>query len=262
MARICCFLLLALPCSVWAQDAVEPTPPSDASSSDAPTDANAASTPSAPTDASDAPKLAIVVVGDADEALRAAAQRVESAVGTRLRAPFDPGLRGALRGEAGTADDGLEEVRRERRRLGLDEARDAQLIAALGRRAGASAVAVVRSSANAPELLVLDVRNAAFFEGSLALEAELPDARIAQYVIRRARTAARGTASVPVVAPPRRSAPAAATEPTPEPDFFEQFWPYMVAGLLLAGMITAVALTSTSSDGPTQPVLRFVPGGR
>ena len=54
--------------------------------------------------------------------------------------------------------------------------------------------------------------------------------------------------------------------PTPEeedgePDFFEQYWPYFVAALLLGGMITAIAVTS-SADAPDQPVLRFVPGGR
>src|SRR5690606_3020975 len=86
--------------------------------------------------------------------------------------PPDPGLRAALRGEPGETDDGLEEVRRERRRLGLEEDRDAALLSALRRRAGAVALAVVRADTEGPEVLVLDVRNAAFFEGELALAAD------------------------------------------------------------------------------------------
>ena len=97
-----------------------------------------------------APKVAVVVVGDADARLRAAAVRVEDAVvGGGLRVADDLGLRGALRGEpAPTEDDGLASVRRVRRALGLSEAEDAPNLARLGRMAGAALVVVVRADAH------------------------------------------------------------------------------------------------------------------
>lgn len=210
-------------------------------------------------DASEAPKVAVVVAGDPDEALRDAARRVERSVSPRLRLPFDPGLRAALRGERGEADDGLEEVRRQRRRLAVDEPADAPLLASLGRRAGAHVVAVVRAGETAPELVVLDVRNAAFYEGTLALSGDVSDARIARFVGTRARAAARGTPSERP--PPPASAATSTEQPARQPDFFEQFWPYFVAGALLAGLLIAILVTSATA-GSDQPVLRFVPGDR
>src|SRR5690606_23725623 len=136
-------------------------------------------------------------------------------------------------------DDGLEEVRRERRRLGWGEARDAPILAALGRLAGARAVAIVRAGDDGPEVLVLDVANGAFFEGALALRGA-SDARIARFVGARARAAGRAAP------PPEQAARAAsegATEGPPEPqparqpDIWEQIWPYLVAGGLLAALL-------------------------
>ncbi|HEY8432137.1 MAG TPA: hypothetical protein VIL20_27360, partial [Sandaracinaceae bacterium] len=214
--------------------------------------------------ASEAPKIAVVVVGDPEPPLRDAARRVEDAARARLRLPFDEGLRAALCGEPGAEGDGFEEVRRERRRLGWGESRDAPILAALGRRAGARAVAVVRTGAAGPELLVLDVSTEAFFEGALALR-EASDARIARFVERRARAAGR-------TAPPPEHAARTAREqgdaerpsepqPARQPDLFEQIWPYLVAGGLLAALLIGIAVTSTSA-GSNPPVLRFVPGGR
>jgi hypothetical protein len=243
--------------------------------------------------AANSPKTAVVVVGDADPALQAAALRVERAISHELRLPADPGLRAALRGEVGSPDDGLDEVRRSRRRLGLDEARDAAALATLGRQAGAQAVTVVRSDeSGAPSLTVLDVASRRLYEGSLSLTADITDQRIARFVARRARTSqasaagggreggpassggadSLGAAATPAstlpepTLPPATPVPSPALPPTspdappPEPDFFEQFWPYLVAGALLAGMITAVALTSSGTSAADQPVLRFVPG--
>ena len=210
-------------------------------------------------------KIAVVLVGDPDPALRTLAARVDASLSSPLTRPFDPGLRRALRGEPGEDGDGLSEIRRERRRLGLGETADAPILAQLGRRAGAAAVAVVRVGDEGPELVMFDVRAGAFFQGALALEPELPEARITRFVLRRARVSARGAPS------PAEAAQAQAERPDPlaptpeeedgEPDFFEQYWPYFVAALLLGGMITAIAVTS-SADAPDQPVLRFVPGGR
>jgi hypothetical protein len=265
--------LMLLPGAAHAQET--PSEPAADAPSEPAAGAPAEPTVSSPSEVdAQAPKLAVVVVGDPDPPLRAAALRVERAVVGRLRAPFDPGLRAALRGEPGEADDGLGEVRRERRRLGLDEARDAPVLAALGRRAGARVVAAVRSGNDGPVLMVLDVEASAFYEGSIPLGASTPDARIARFLMRRARASQRGP-RVPAPAEPSASAeelpaptlPPAAAEPLPEPeapparqpDFFEQFWPYLVAGALLAGMITAIALTSSGPNAIEQPALRFVP---
>jgi hypothetical protein len=269
LRTLACALALSLaPGATLAQDA-EAAPDAEtatpAESAPEPGTEEAPATAEAEPAVEQAPKIAVVVTGDPDEALVTAARRVERAIEGRLRVPFDPGLRAALRGEPGEEDDGLDGVRRERRRLGLEEDRDASLLSRLGRRAGASAVVVVRAGAAAAEVLVLDVRNAAFFEGELALRADVPDARIARFIERRAGVSARGGEIPGPAVPSPAEAAAAATAPTPtppaQPDFFEQFWPYLVAGLLLVGMITAIVLTSTA-PGSDQPVLRFVPGGR
>jgi hypothetical protein len=256
-------LVAALPGSVWAQEV--PPPPAEAApaaQAESTAERAPAEVPSAePPAPAELPKIAVVVAGDPDEVLQNAAVRVERAIGSVLRSPIDPGLRGALRGEAGSSDDGLEEVRRERRRLGLSESGDAPVLASLGRRAGAVAVAVVRAGPQGPEVVVLDVRNAQFFDGSLALGGA-DDERVAEFASRRARVSARGaTIAAPVSA--LSAAPPAATEADEprEPDFFEQYWPYMAAGALLIAMIVVIAVTSTT-DGQSQPVLRFVPGGR
>lgn len=263
LRTLACVVLAVLAASSTAR-AQEPAPEEEATAPEAAPPAVAEPEPAAVPEPP-APKIAVVVVGDPDPSLREAARRIERAVDGRLRVPFDPGLRAALRGEPGETDDGLEEVRRERRRLGLEEDRDAALLSALGRRAGAVALAVVRADTEGPEVLVLDVRNAAFFEGELALAADLSDEQLARFVVRRVRVSTRGAEPAPAVPSPTEAGAAAATapspeEPAPQPDFFEQFWPYLVAGALLAGMITAIVLTQ-SSDGASQPVLRFVPGG-
>jgi hypothetical protein len=253
MAAIALLSILA-PAIARAQDAAEPPSPTPP-----PSEQDVVPEPPPPP-----PKVAIVVAGDPDEAMREAALRVESAIAGVLRAPIDPILRGALRGEAGEDDDGLDGVRRERQRLGLDEASDAPVLSSLGRRANASAVVVVRPAGDTPELVVFDVRNGAFFDGAIALDARAVESRIRAFVLRRANAAVRGAVPSPEVAaresPPERE-PAPEPEQEDEPDFFEQFWPYMLAGVLLAGMIVAIAVTS-SSDGPDQPVLHFEPGGR
>lgn len=277
---VCVLALCFVPSPATAQDGTTtretveertangtPTEPVPSETTAEPVPSETTAEPEPSTDESSAPKIAVVVVGDPDPILRAAARRVERAVEGSLRLPFDPGLRRALRGEAGEAGDGLEEVRRERRRLGLEEDRDAALLAALGRRAGASALAVVRAGPQEPELLVLDVRNAAFFEGELTVSADLQGNRLARFVTRRAHAAARGALPADVPSPAEAAVAASITdsspaeEPAQQPELFEQIWPYLVAGALLAGMITAIVLTSEDS-GADQPVLRFVPGGR
>lgn len=217
------------------------------------------------------PKVAIVVVGDPDPILVAAALDIEArlVLTADVRVPTDAALRAALRGEAGRGDDGLEEVRRERRRLGLGEARDAPILARLGRRAGAVLVIAVRQGDRGPEAVGLDVRSAQFFDGFLLVEEEDPDA-IARFVRRRARAAARRTAAS---ATGERPTDRPSTEPSgeardrpgphaapPQRDWLEENWAYLVAGGLLAAAITFVVVTSVTDDESAPPVLRFQPG--
>jgi hypothetical protein len=46
----------------------------------------------------------------------------------------------------------------------------------------------------------------------------------------------------------------------PQPDFFEQYWPYFAAGALLVGAVVFIVLATQSSSTPP-PVLRFEVGG-
>ncbi len=246
-------------------DADEVTAPDEVTDTDAVTDTTEMDAAHEAVPAPEGPKVAVVVIGDPDERLRRLARRVDDALEPAgLRRPFDPGLRAAMRGEAGEGDDGLGEVRRERRRLGLGERSDAPVLSALGRRAGALVVAAVRASDDGPELLVLDVSRGSFYEGELALSATSPT-RIGEFVSRRARAASRRppapdeAARVAAAAIPDETSPLEGSSDD-EPDLFEQIWPYLVAGVLLAGMLTAIAITAANDSSP-QPMLRFVPGG-
>lgn len=230
--------------------------------------------------ATPAPKVAVVVIGDPDEGLRAAAQRVEAAIGgAGLSVPSDPALRRALRGEAAPREpDGLERVRRERRRLGLSERDDLPVLRAIGRMAGAAAVAAVRRRAGDLELVVLDVSRGGFFEGELDAAAASA-ASIGRFVQARARAAARRPAAEERAAQTDRAgatqasppasvdaaedaggdAAAGAGEGDDDGGFFDE-WPLLVAGALLVGAILFFTLDGEAeATGP--PVLRFVSGG-
>ena len=248
----------------------------DAASADS-TSADAATEDSTGTSAdatgARAPKVAVVVVGDPDPLLVAAALELETVLGLsdRVRVPADPVLRGALRGDASTEDDGFAEVRRDRRRLGAGEGSDAALLAGLGRRAGAVLVLAVRSSASgAPEAVALDVGRQSYFEGALDLTEPTHEA-IVSFAARRARAAAsaasRGDTAVSVATPEQAAeaavAGSATTDPPPaEPDWLSQNWPYLVAGALAAAGIVFVVVTQVQGDQQSSPMLRFVPGGR
>lgn len=234
--------------------------------------------------AAPAPKVVVIVVGDPDPVLQAAALELDGriALAGGLRLPSDPALRAALRGEPdpGAEDDGLDEVRRERRRLGLGEPSDAPILARLGRRAGAVLVVAVREGAAGAEALALDVGSERFFEGTLGLAA--PEAgSIETFVGRRARVSARAAAAAaaspgeaaggePAVraaagataGPEAATVPEAATQADAEPqqqDWFLENWPYFAAGGLLAAAIVFVVVTATQGGDPP-PMLRFQSG--
>ena len=209
------------------------------------------------------PKVAVVVVGDPDPMITGLAGALEAELmrGGRLRLPSDPSFRAALAGLPGSDGDGLDEVRTERRRLGLDEARDAPLLAVLGRRAGAALVVAVHGGASGGEALALDVRSGQYFEGSAALSQDLGAA--ARFITRCARAATRGAMSAPsaaesVVVDPAEAAPPIQSA-SPAEDWLGDNWPYLAAGGLLAAAIAFVAVTAT--DGATPPpMLRFQTG--
>jgi hypothetical protein len=254
--------------------------------------------------AEDAPrdvKVAVVSVGDPDDALRTRTRSVEDALAAEgsLVLPGDPGIRGALRGEPGSEDDGLDRVRSERRRLGLDDDEDALVLARLGRLTGSVAVVAVRREGDGLALSVLDVSEHRFYDGDLALDGAAPDAIVA-YVTRRARASAR-RAAAPLATRHESAEEASARERAgaerprererhdgsesagghgaeardargrdrrepPEKKnevlaFFEEAWPYFAAGILLAGLVVWVALKDDTPEAAV-PVLRFVPGGR
>ena len=223
-----------------------------------------------------APKIAVVVLGDPDDELRARAMELEDALAEsgEVRVPSDPGLRAALRGEAPSAeDDGLERVRAERRRVVLEDLSavgesDMRALRALGRSSGATAVVVLRrSEAGAIEALVMDVGRRALYEGEVATD-DLEAARA--FVVGRVRSAARAAARGEGPVAPERPAEAD-TSPAEQPatpvdeeeedgGIFSE-WPFIVAGVLLAGFVLFLVLDDEPAEqGP--PVLRFTAGGR
>lgn len=221
--------------------------------------------------------VAVVVAGDPGPELRSQAEAVRDAVRARpeLHGPADPGLARALAGEApAQGDDGLEQARAERRRLGWNEARDVPVLARIGRMTGADLVLVVRRGATGAELVAFDVAAGAFYEGALVLPAT-PEA-LGDFALDRARAAATRPpgAEAPAKAAPAaakpRAAPAAALAPDEEPKdeastepekrWIAKNWPYLVAGALLAGTVTFFVVRSKRDQTP-EPVLRFELGG-
>lgn len=270
----------------------EAEPPAEAPITEAGTDGTALPADAPPLrPASDAlaPKVAVVLMGDPDAAAEILLEALDAALRSSgaVRLPADAALVRALAGAG--EDDGLDDVRRERRGLGLSERRDLPVLVRLGRLAGASAVLIVRPAARDFELVVLDVGREAFFDGALALPAS--EADILRFVERRSSAAADAAASpdaaraepVPSEADAPRDEPAEpvdaevgeggiadppteGTDPVAEPDdpvlaWFEQNWAYLAAGALLAGGAVFVGVVA-ADPGDSQPMLRFTPGAR
>lgn len=282
-------LFLLAPCGAAAQDApsdaateTEPSAPGDeaVASGEGETSSPEGEAPALrPPDDALRPKIAIVLLGDPDPEALAAVDALSAALDGEVRFPSDPAISAALTGRGG--GDGLDDLRSERRGLGLSERRDLPTLVRLGRLASAVALVLVRPNGETLEIVVLDVGREAFFDGTLALPAE--GAELVRFVGRRVRAADTATHGTSAAAPPEEpreetspvdEEPAAETpsegtaetaEEAPEEPgdpvlhWFEENWAYLAAGALLAGGIVFVVVVATDPGAP-QPMLRFTPG--
>jgi hypothetical protein len=210
-------------------------------------------------------RVAVVLVGDPNDAARAAAASIEDAVRGIFTIPSDAALRASLVGAAG--DDLIAPVVRDRRALGASERDDLPLLGALGDRADVALLLVVRSRAGRRELVGFDVRHRGFFEGAVDLDPRPEPGRVVRFVRSRGRAALSAFAGPERSAtPPARTAAGnlglrdAAREPREEPEWIEANWPFLLAGALLAGAAAFVVVYTTSDSTPA-PMLRFRPGG-
>jgi hypothetical protein len=198
------------------------------------------------------PKIGVVVAGDPDETLRNTAARV----------PTDATLRGAMRGEPATGEDGLEGLRSTRRGLGLDPRKDLGAYKRIGIIAGADALVVVRRE-GAILLEVFDVSAAQFYEGALEFDDSTSAQRVAFIKSRAAQAQLRWSAPPP---PPPPAASTKVNEPEKPADEsrakrrMKKAWPYLVAGVLLAAGVTYLIIDRRRTNEPEPPLLRFRPG--
>jgi hypothetical protein len=229
------------------------------------------------------PKVVVVAVGDADDHLKAGAASTVDALAECgcVRLPADASLAGALAAEEGTAGDGLDDVRRVRRGLGLSEAQDAPGLAQLASIGGAEAVVIVQARGGAFRLTVFHPARREYFTGAMDLPAA-PEA-IARFVSARTDLLAQenevavtpslssaaaprtptihATATPPPsaavrVLPAERAGPESDLPPAP-PSWLEARWPYLVAALgVVAGAVLLVVVTSDRDE--EAPVLRIV----
>ena len=209
------------------------------------------------------PKIAVVVSGDPDAGLRATAALVETeATDSGLRAPADPALRAALRGEPATEEDGLEGLRSIRRGLGLDPRKDLGSYKRIGVIAGADALVVLRREGDVM-LEVFDVSAAQFYEGVLQFEESTPAQRV-DFIESRAEQAQLRWSQPPP--PPPTAEPQqvnASEQPADESKAkrrWKKAWPYVVAGVLLTAGVTYLIIDRRRTNEAAPPLLRLRPG--
>jgi len=217
------------------------------------------------------PRVAIVVSGDPSQAATDSVSRLEASLAStaELTLPSDEATRTALRGvprDPGAPDDGLDELRGLRRRLGITADGDRDVLDTVGARLELAVVVVVHG-ATQPTAKVYDVSEHRFFTGEAALDASsLDSAR--QFVVARATAAERrrlapapeATAEAAAQTPTTTAAPATAA-PTPERrPFMRRNWPFFVAGALLVGATTYFIVQRNQTD-TSPPVIHIRPGG-
>lgn len=213
----------------------------------------------------------MVVSGDPDETIRNVAAFVQNeATLSGLRAPTDPALVTAMRGEPATEEDGLEGLRSLRRGLGLDPAKDLAAYQRIGMIAGADALVVVRRQG--PIVIeVFDVTAAQFYEGTMTFDQSSPEERV-RFIQSRAEQAklrwSKPTPSTPSPPPPppppddeaKGSPPVDKVDDSRAKRRWKKAWPYVVAGALLAGGVTYLIIDRRRTDVVAPPLLRFRPG--
>ena len=208
------------------------------------------------------PKIAVVVAGDPDDTIRNTAAFIETeAIKAGLHAPTDPALRAAMRGEPPTEDDGLNGLRSARRGLGLDPRKDLTAYKRIGIIAGADALVVVRREGSIL-IEVFDVAAAQFYEGVLSFDDSESDER-AKFIESRAEQARlRWTAPPPTPAAekPKVNEAEQKSDDSRAKKRWKKAWPYVVAGVLLAGGVTYLIIDQRRTNDPGPPLLRFRPG--
>lgn len=205
-------------------------------------------------------KFALVIVGDADAALQMRAADLSQALhDAGLTSVHDEAIHETLLGR-GTEGDGLGALRGARRTLALsdDAAARADALERIGRASGADTLVLL--ARRAPTLRVYDLTARSFYQAVPPSPDDVP------YIASATRAAAARALTAPALV-----AEAAAEEPEVEVDtdeelppvraFFKKNWPYMVAGVLLAGAIVWLVVGAGSNDEAPPPVLRFRPGG-
>lgn len=209
-----------------------------------------------------APKVAIVIAGDPDPSLQAAARTLDpECTDAGLRIPSDPALRAALRGTPAKSDDGLDGVRALRRGLGVDPRKDLSSYKRVGTIAGADALVVLRREGDV-KLEIFDVSASQFYEGMLDFDTATPEARVA-YIKRRAITAQERWTEAPEVVAETPTAAAPGAELVDEPAkkrWIKKAWPYFIVGALLVGGVTYIIVDQRRTNDPGPPLLRFRPG--
>jgi hypothetical protein len=207
--------------------------------------------------------VAVVVAGDPDETLRNTAAFIETeATSSGLRAPSDPALRGAMRGEPATEEDGLEGMRSIRRGLGLSPRKDLESYKRIGIIAGADALVVVHREGDIL-IEVFDVSAAQFYEGALHFDDSTSAERVAFIESRAEQAQLRWSEPPP---PPLPAASQKVNEPEQPADEsrakrrIKKAWPYLVAGVLLAAGVTYLIIDRRGTNEPEPPLLRFRPG--
>ncbi len=208
------------------------------------------------------PKIGVVVAGDPDETLRQTAAFIETeATSSGLRAPTDPALRAALRGEPATEEDGLEGLRSIRRGLGLEPRKDLASYKRIGIIAGADALVVVRRE-GAILIEVFDVSAAQFYEGALTFDESTAPQRL-EFIESRAEQAQLRWSQPP---PPPTAEPQKVNDPGQPADEsrakrrWKKAWPYVIAGALIAAGVTYLIIDRRDTNEAEPPLLRFRPG--
>lgn len=228
----------------------------------------------------DAPRAAVVVVGDPAEATVAAATGLSAALSasSELALPSDAAMRSALLGSAAPeVEDGLAPVRAIRRQLGWSDDGDREALATIGRQLELAAIVLVRGG-EIPIARVYDVGAARYFAGEAPVDAASIETS-AHFVVARVRAAEQRRHELPTpeataaastdptshstasTSSPLASGPAtAATEAPRRRSWIARNWPYLLAGALVAGTTTFFIAQRDTSAGAA-PVIHVRPGG-